>query len=85
MVLVEEFALESMFKVLSDPGAHISRQFAIGHVLLHLFYLQKKWFARIEQKVAVMIQSSQSGVKIECTFLQDLYMLSKTKLAICIV
>lgn len=38
-ILIEEFALISMLKILGDSLSHITRQFSICHVFLHLFHL----------------------------------------------
>jgi hypothetical protein len=39
-ILIEEFTLVAMFKVLGDTLPHISRQFPIRHVLLNLLHLR---------------------------------------------
>lgn len=38
-LFIEEFTLVPMFEIFRNALPHISRQFAIGHILLHLFDL----------------------------------------------
>ena len=43
-LLVEELALVAVLKILGDLLAHVARQLAVRHVLLHLLQLNKSTF-----------------------------------------
>jgi hypothetical protein len=70
-ILVEEFTLIAMLEVLSDALPHISRQFPIRHVLLHLLHLRMAELINdddgIIQRLVDVIALAPNDVKVNVT------------------